>query len=388
MKRLIVLYLVVIFIAASMPMTAAALNPYDSVMDLPPDQFTPEALLHTCIANNGHGEDGYYAYTWEGYADMAYYYVVPRISTGWTFELVLQGDCVEHSGIARAVFSDGTVINATHQYFSDGERITIVFPDDKVGQSVAAVISWQGVRGKDPESHVYFITNGYVGLIYNYSATSCARSPYAQTPRTGDGSIADIFYIDDDGYDRIRPNPDLDNPPLPTEQPSSWAIGEVSVAIEAGLIPQSLQSKYVQTITRAEYCALAVMLYEKFISEEIAERKTFIDTNDDNVRKMAAVGVVEGVGEDRFDPDGILNREQAATMLSRLAIALGKPLPIHAAAFADNGNISSWAIQGAGQVQAAGIMTGVGNNTFAPISPYTREQSIITMIRLWDIVKP
>ena len=84
--------------------------------------------------------------------------------------------------------------------------------------------------------------------------------------------------------------------------------------------------------------------------------------------------------------DGVLNREQAATTLSRLANVLGKPLLIHAAAFADNDSISSWAIQGAGQVQAAGIMTGVGNNTFAPKSPYTREQSIITILRLLNNV--
>jgi len=38
-------------------------------------------------------------------------------------------------------------------------------------------------------------------------------------------------------------------------------------------------------------------------------------------------------------------------------------------------------------MQATGIMGGVGNNTFAPKSDYTREQSIMTMMRLFDIVK-
>jgi hypothetical protein len=40
-----------------------------------------------------------------------------------------------------------------------------------------------------------------------------------------------------------------------------------------------------------------------------------------------------------------------------------------------------------GQMQATGIMGGVGNNTFAPKDPYTREQSIITIMRLYDVVK-
>ena len=85
-----------------------------------------------------------------------------------------------------------------------------------------------------------------------------------------------------------------------------------------------------------------------------------------------------------FDPNANLTREQAAVMLSRLADAIGKPLPNQAATFADNTAISAWAVENAGQVQAAGIMGGVGNNEFAPKDPYTREQSIITMIRLWN----
>ena len=73
-------------------------------------------------------------------------------------------------------------------------------------------------------------------------------------------------------------------------------------------------------------------------------------------------------------------------MLARLAYAIGQPLPTSAPTFADNNNISSWAIDSVGQIQAAGIMGGVGNNNFAPNGKYTREQSIITMLRLFEIL--
>ena len=102
----------------------------------------------------------------------------------------------------------------------------------------------------------------------------------------------------------------------------------------------------------------------------------------------AAIGVVNGVGDNRFSPHDSLSREQAATMLSRLADAIGKPLPIHFVTFIDSDSIASWALEGVGQVQAAGIMSGVGSNTFAPKNPYTREQSIITMLRMYkEVVK-
>ena len=172
-----------------------------------------------------------------------------------------------------------------------------------------------------------------------------------------------------------------------TDAPSSWAAEQVNQAISAGIVPDSLQSQYTQTTTRAQFCALAVELYETVKGAEITERTTFTDTTDVNVQKMGALGIVTGVGGGKFNPDGTLTREQAATMLSRLAEAVGKPLPAQAPTFADNASVSSWAFDAVGQMQASGIMGGVGSNTFAPQGSYSREQSIITMLRLYEAVK-
>ena len=97
---------------------------------------------------------------------------------------------------------------------------------------------------------------------------------------------------------------------------------------------------------------------------------------------MAALGVVNGVGGGRFDPDARLTREQAATMLARLAAAMGKPMEKQTAAFADADSVSPWAAEAVGQMQAGGVMNGTGDNQFSPKGEYTREQSIITMLRL------
>jgi len=72
-------------------------------------------------------------------------------------------------------------------------------------------------------------------------------------------------------------------------------------------------------------------------------------------------------------------------MLSRLSDAIGHPFPTQAPSFADNNTASSWASESIGRVQAAGIMGGTGNNNFSPLAPYTREQSIITIYRLFEI---
>jgi len=147
-----------------------------------------------------------------------------------------------------------------------------------------------------------------------------------------------------------------------------------------------LQNNYTANATRAEFAAFAVALYEAATGREIAGRVEFNDTDDINVQKMGYLEVVTGVGGGNFAPNDGLTREQAAVMIARLAYAIGQPLPQAAPTFADNAAISPWAVDAVGQMQTTGIMGGVGDNNFAPGGDYTREQSIITMLRLFEIV--
>lgn len=168
--------------------------------------------------------------------------------------------------------------------------------------------------------------------------------------------------------------------------PSSWAQDSVSTAISKGLVPAGLQDQYTSPITRQEFCILADVLYTQ-VSGSPALSDTsivFTDTTDPAVLRMASVNVVNGVGDGAFSPNSPLTREQAATLIYRLAVALGKPLAESAPTFADNSAISSWAAAAVGQVQASGIMGGVGDNLFSPAGSYTREQSIVTMLRLFE----
>lgn len=172
------------------------------------------------------------------------------------------------------------------------------------------------------------------------------------------------------------------------DQPSAWAVEHINAAVAAGLVPDTLRGSYQTPATRAEFAAFAVTLYEVATGREITERMTFNDTADINVQKMGGLGVVTGVGNGNFNPEGTLTREQAAVMLARLADVARHPLPIAPNnAFADNGQISTWAYQAIGQMQMAGIMGGTGNNMFSPQGHYTREQSIVTILRLYELLE-
>ena len=163
--------------------------------------------------------------------------------------------------------------------------------------------------------------------------------------------------------------------------PPTWAIEKVYTAIDAGIVPQSLQEGYGEPLTRTEFCALAVALFEKCTGSEITERRTFDDTDDVNVEKAGAIGIVFGVGHNLFEPDAIFRQEQAATILARLADAIGKPLdddvPLR-----NEQAISPWALESVSQVLAAGIM--VVDDVFLPKTLFDREQGFRAMLLLYE----
>ena len=166
---------------------------------------------------------------------------------------------------------------------------------------------------------------------------------------------------------------------------SGWAHSSINRAIDLGIVPPGLQNHYRNNITRAEFAALAVALYETVTGREIAIDRSiaFNDTADINVHKAAAIGVISGVGNNNFNPGGTLTRQQAASILADLAAAAGHPLPAAEPAFADNHRISSWARSRVGQIAAAGIMTGSGGS-FNPDGTFTRQESITAVLSLFD----
>lgn len=75
----------------------------------------------------------------------------------------------------------------------------------------------------------------------------------------------------------------------------------------------------------------------------------------------AAQGVVSGIGDRRFDPDGYVTREQLATILYRYGKADGLALSGEAEAlstFPDAAEVSSYATEAMGWAVEAGIVTG------------------------------
>ena len=172
-----------------------------------------------------------------------------------------------------------------------------------------------------------------------------------------------------------------------TKEPSIRVGNEINEAILYNLVPENLQSDYTIAITRAEFCAMGVALYGAVVGNTFKYYWQFDDTDDINVGKMAEINVVRGVRNNKFEPDSLLTREQAAVMLSRLAQYIDMSrIIIHEASYDDKDEISDWAIFDVGKIQATGIMIGINDNYFFPGDPYTREQSISSILGLYKLL--
>jgi hypothetical protein len=158
---------------------------------------------------------------------------------------------------------------------------------------------------------------------------------------------------------------------------------DIIKAKELDLVPDDLNFAYKNNITRAEFCALMVKVYEK-LKGPLTKRKAFLDTLDLNVQKMGALGVVNN---EIFDPDKAITREQIAIMLSNLAFTLDKPLKKSLSNYKDNNDISVWAIEQVGKIKDTDFIVDIKDNMFLPKSTYTREQSILTILKFYEKMK-
>jgi len=105
--------------------------------------------------------------------------------------------------------------------------------------------------------------------------------------------------------------------PVFADSPSDWAVSEVNEAVGLGIVPKELQNKYTENITRKEFCKLCVAVMKRWDNDFQYEKGSisFSDTNDEDVLVCAQKGIVSGIGDNKFAPDNPIKRQEAAKML-------------------------------------------------------------------------
>ncbi len=168
---------------------------------------------------------------------------------------------------------------------------------------------------------------------------------------------------------------------------SDWAKTELEDAKSKGLIPETFDGlDFTKQITRKEFAAVAVKLYEAISKTEAVkpEVNPFSDTQDDYVLKAYALGITYGTSENEFTPDSNITREQMATMLTRALTKaeINTEIDLNSVnKFADDSEMNDWGMPSIYFMSNNGIIKGIGDNLFNPQGNAKIEEAIAISLR-------
>lgn len=178
---------------------------------------------------------------------------------------------------------------------------------------------------------------------------------------------------------------------------SPWAFQSLEESRELDMLPKSLDGKFKRAITRKEFSEMSVKCAEAVFGKDkiqiAADLKLdisynpFTDTDDENIIFAYSFGIVNGRGNGIFDPNSEINRQEAAKMLSSLSKKFKVYKKEAKKTFQDSAKISNWAKDSINFTFHSGIMRGISDGEFSPLSKYTIEQAIVTFQRLRNYSK-
>ena len=160
----------------------------------------------------------------------------------------------------------------------------------------------------------------------------------------------------------------------------------------AGLISEAARFRAEDAATRAEF---ASMLYGAAGRPELTENvEAFADLADDHWAREAILwarecGLVQGVGNNLFLPEGLMSRQEMVTMLYRW-LGKGVELP-YGTEFADADTVSDWAQRAMRWATSEALIKGMETEnglSLCPTGTTSRAQSVTVALRVLARVQP
>ncbi|HEY4543507.1 MAG TPA: S-layer homology domain-containing protein, partial [Tissierellaceae bacterium] len=121
-------------------------------------------------------------------------------------------------------------------------------------------------------------------------------------------------------------------------------------------------------VTRGEFTKEIFSIYKKY-KKEIPEIGVILDDVDDpDIISAVALGIASGVGENKFEPDREITREESFVIINNLLKNLDIKLPVtmEIRIFKDSNEISFYAQNAIQYLNKISIVKGVANVTINP----------------------
>ena len=169
---------------------------------------------------------------------------------------------------------------------------------------------------------------------------------------------------------------------------NAWFYSSVNSAYTFGLFDGTSSTTFSPGISMTRSMFVQVLANLENIDRTEYTNSRYSDVTDGQwytaaVEWAAENGIVNGISADLFDPHASLTREQMVVILYNYMSYKGYELPqIQAQAFADESEVSSWALEAVRALQSIGIVTGKGNNLFDPNGTASRAEVATVFVRL------
>ena len=166
-----------------------------------------------------------------------------------------------------------------------------------------------------------------------------------------------------------------------------WAEESVNFLYDKGIVSGVGDGNFApgKTVTREEMIAMLIRAYGVSVGD--ADASAFKDVPADSwfapyVGVAYRNGFINGISNTEFGSGANVTRQDASVMAFNIASAFGKVFPENTSAFADEKEISSYALKAVNALKAAGVINGKGDGTFAPKATCTRAEAAVIISAL------
>ena len=170
-----------------------------------------------------------------------------------------------------------------------------------------------------------------------------------------------------------------------------WAKESIEALASQGIVsgPGDGTFRPSNKVTRAEFIKMLMMAFDLVDKNAVS---TFNDVKEgmwyyETIASAEKLGIAKGKGDGSFGVNEHISRQDMAVMVYRTSLILEMSLSTGSGEvqFADKNEIAAYALEAVAAMQGEGIITGIGDNKFAPRNNATRAEAAVMIYRLYKM---
>jgi uncharacterized lipoprotein YddW (UPF0748 family) len=263
---------------------------------------------------------------------------------------------------------------------------------DEIRRQLAVNRAKADVSGYIMYAYKSFADNSALYALVKELNTAGAQSGAAETPGTVGQDGAQTGGADpgvtDPGANETVAFSDIDD---------HWAKEYILAVAKTGVVRGYPDGSFLpdNNIKRADFVLMLVNLFG--LSADIGPTENFVDIAPDAYYYNALgsakkLGVVTGIGDNMFDPDVPLSRQDMFSMAYRALVITGKmgesAVPSLPDSFTDRSQVAIYAVAPLAAFVEKGVVTGADTGLLEPLKMATRAETATLMQRLQEVFAP